>query len=112
MVVLVLLPQSCGVSEVVYYLDTLFYVYVLFVSSYMNSLRIGIFMMGEKRYRCEINKVKKNVVFAFVLEILLQTYNPYYPKKTHVCRLYLFKKPKNHDQFSSMDHFQLPGCVF
>lgn len=44
-------------------------------------------MMGQKRYRCETNEAKKNMWFAFVLEIL-QTHELYYLLKIHGYWLY------------------------
>ena len=47
-VVLVLLLQSCSVSEVVCFIHTLFYVYVLYVSNYVNVFENRDFYDGTK----------------------------------------------------------------
>ena len=44
----ILLFQSCGVSEVVYWVYTLFYVYVLYVSNQMNVIDNRDFYHGRK----------------------------------------------------------------
>lgn len=47
-VVLVLLLQSCSVSEVVCCMHTLFYVYVFYVSNYVNVIEDRDFYDGTK----------------------------------------------------------------
>lgn len=64
----ILLFQSCGVSEVVYCVYTLFYACVLYGSNQMNVIDNRDFTMREKEYRCEINEAKKNTWFCIIME--------------------------------------------